>query len=155
MRLWDLDNPDAWCDPNSCSTIEIDEKEFILDFSTGQQLITIGLPGSPGPAGPQGPVGPPGTGGGMVAVVVATESIPLGQVYTVANPMADIDLTLPLISTVLVGGFAIPYTISNVTLFTLTVLPSGSDQIMFDTSMIIPPKDGFTLLPTPLGWIIV
>jgi hypothetical protein len=107
--------------------------------------------------GPPGPVGPSGASGSYV-VVTSSTSIPVGQIFTIVDATIVTTQTLPLISDVLTdGNLATTYYLYNVSGNDVTVIGSGSDQVQYGSSLIIPfAKESITLLPTTeLGWIIV
>jgi hypothetical protein len=118
---------------------------------------TQGPPGPTGPPGPQGPIGP--SGSAVIPYALAGESgdIPLGQLFTVANPSSGpITLTLPPLSAVAIDGVTSVYKIKNVSDFTITVVGFGSDQIEFASEALIKFDDTAVEFngTTELGWLI-
>lgn len=103
--------------------------------------------------------GPSGGGGssGAKIVVVATDSLIVSdQIYTVVNSVADTLQTLPDISTVLLNGLGTPFVINNYSAHRTTIQGSGGDLVQHSASAILTKAgQSLTLLPTPLGWLII
>lgn len=109
-----------------------------------------------GPQGIQGPQGPAGSQSGGIQVITASTTILVGQIYNVCDPTEAITVTLPPISTVLIGGTTTPYTVTNYSIYPITVQGSGSDLVQSSDNAIIPRAPiSLTFLPTLFGWLII
>lgn len=115
------------------------------------QNTTIKTNNTTGPAGPPGP-----SGAGTVVTVTTSQAIPVGQNTTIANPTADIQLDLPLISDALVSSMAAPYSVKNISSHNIKIQAAGSDQVEFDTFLDLKYYDNaVTLIPTDQGWLVI
>lgn len=175
MRIWSLEecNVDVFplegcgginvfplndCEVSVCDPYQCD----VTVFSPTCIDLNIYIPGPSGPTGPQGPVGPQGPSGssqGIYKIPSTTQAIPVGQIYTIGNGVGAINLTLPLISSVIMGNLTQPYTVKNISSSNLNLICAGSDQILsrgqFSTTANIFPDDSLDFLPTSEGWLII
>lgn len=111
-----------------------------------------------GPQGPIGPPGPPGINGstGQYSIVTTSGNIPLGQTYTIANPLGNITLTLPSLVSVVSGNLTTQYYVRSLVQAIITIAAFAGDNIEGSpTITLINDHASWGLVATTAGWYIV
>jgi hypothetical protein len=106
--------------------------------------------------GPQGPQGIQGNTGayGKYVIVPADHTLAVDETLALMN--GGLNLTLPLISSILVGQITKKYTIRNLTNNPVNIIANIADNIEGSATLVLNGyKATWDLLPTSLGWLIV